>query len=314
LFVVYAMIHPAGTMRDAFTPRIIEGGAFGMEGEIARGRAACEQRGSLASVFAALKAIGQYRGPRPEIQVLALTSGETGNHGAAACAIRDFGIHVDGTILAICSDMEVTIAHKGRVDVHITVEGKAAHSSSPALGVSAVAGARWALDRLDNIPLSGPHTALGSATLAVTRLSTDPIAAHTIPSRCLIELDLRLLPGDNPERQVDAIARALVGVPSGSLSVRAGNMMFPCELNKQSSLVQSVLRASRDAIGKPAPLRSMSAASDAGYFNLAGIPTVCYGAGAVARAHTDDDVVAMNDVIDIAAVYAELMRTGCKSH
>jgi acetylornithine deacetylase/succinyl-diaminopimelate desuccinylase-like protein len=314
LFVVYVMTHPAGAMPDAFKPAIVDGRIYGETGHVARGRAACEQRGSLGSVLAALALIGRHGGPHAEVQLLALTSGETGNHGAASCAIRDFGLRADGAVLAICSDKRITVAHKGRVDVRVEIQGRAAHSSSPGLGINAVAGARWALDRLAEFVPSAPHAELGAATLVVTRLTTEPIAVHTIPAKCSIELDMRLLPADDPDERVVALQKLLAGVPVGVLSIHAGDKMFPCEVDPQSALVRSILSASREATGRLAGLQVMAASSDAGYFNRRGIPTVCYGAGAVARAHTDDDLVAINDVLEIAAAYAELMRTGCRDH
>jgi acetylornithine deacetylase/succinyl-diaminopimelate desuccinylase-like protein len=140
---------------------------------------------------------------------------------------------------------------------------------------------------------------------------TEPVAAHTNPARCSIELDQRLLPGDDPAEQVRSLTALLADPPMGTISVQAGAAMFPCEVDPDSPLVRAVMQACSTATGSAPQLQSMSAASDAGFFNRSGIPTVCYGAGSVARAHTDDDVVAIDDVLEIAAVYAELMRIGC---
>ena len=42
----------------------------------------------------------------------------------------------------------VALANKGRIDVIVTVRGKAAHSSTPWVGVNAIEGARRVLDRV----------------------------------------------------------------------------------------------------------------------------------------------------------------------
>ena len=49
-------------------------------------------------------------------------------------------------MIVIGTTGRIALANKGRVDVIVTVRGKAAHSSTPSAGVNAIEGARRVLD------------------------------------------------------------------------------------------------------------------------------------------------------------------------
>src|SRR5690606_24491070 len=180
LFVTYVMTHPAGTMADAWRPAVLDGRPYRRNSAVVRGRGACEQRGPMASVLAALKTVLEESPPRAPIMLLALCSGETGTHTALETALRELPVNAGGAIVAVCTDGDVIRAHKGRVDLHVRARGRAAHSSSPELGDNAIEMIHRALSTLACHDLGPPHPVLGRRTMTPTSIRSTPEAAHTV--------------------------------------------------------------------------------------------------------------------------------------
>ena len=67
----------------------------------------------------------------------------------------------------MATDNRISLGNRGRVDVNVTIEGKAAHSSQPWLGLSAIDGAYEALTRLRGMQFGAPHPHLGAAQATV---------------------------------------------------------------------------------------------------------------------------------------------------
>jgi acetylornithine deacetylase/succinyl-diaminopimelate desuccinylase len=73
------------------------------------------------------------------------------------------------------------------------------------------------------------------------------------------------------------------------------------------SFVQSAMTA---VMGEPAPVVGMTFATDARFVrNDAGVPAVVCGPGGIEQAHVDDEWVAIDALVDAAAVYATLMAS-----
>jgi len=308
LVVGYAMTHPAATMPEPFRPRVLDGSAFGVEGSVVVGRGAGEQKGPLASALAAFKAIAEVgESPRRDLYLMGLASGETGRHDAIRSALDHFGPRVSGCVIVVCTSNDVVVAHKGRIDLTILVKGKAAHSSSPWLGINAIDGARIVLERLATIDPGDADPELGPRSITPTSLRTGPRATHTVPSEAELTLDWRLLPGDDPQWAKGLLERALTGLDPYVTVVEAGDHMYPSEVDTSAGVVTSLAAAVEAVEGRRPELLRISAATDTGYVNRSGIPAVLFGPGDISRAHTDDDLVALDEAVDSARALARLM-------
>lgn len=292
----YAMTHPANRMRDPFEPQV----SVGNDGRRwLRGRGAAEQK---AAVTAALLAAGRLRDSalEGELVVCISTAGETGRHDAARAFMQQLGGRgFDWAVVALGTGNRIGLGNKGRIDVLVTVRGRAAHSSTPWAGVNAITGAVAAIRRLEDVPLSGSHPELGAPTLTVTSIHSAPAATHTVQDEVRLTLDRRLLPGDDPGAALEDIRTALAGSGPAEISVEAGPHMFPSALAGDAPLVRLL-----QAAAGPAGLQTSwsHGAIDAGYFNHEGIPAVMFGPGEPDMFHTDDERVALADITFAADV------------
>ena len=305
LLMGYAMTFPAGGMKEPFSGGIVDGTPFGIAGSCAVGRGACEQKGALAAMMyaAAIVARSQVKLRAPLYLAVSL-AGETGRHDAAKFILENNRINAKAGIVGLGTANRICLGNKGRIDVEITVRGKSAHSSMPWDGINAVDGARKVLERLDRLNLGAVHSDLGKATLTVTQIKSAPEISHTVPDTCRITLDRRLLPSDDPDAALRGIQDAVVDLPPWSVEVTRGAFMYPSEVGPGCAVAAAVRRTGRALKGQDGEVFYSPAALDAGYLNQRGIETIMFGPGDLRFAHTDEEVVSLQEVRDAVRVYA----------
>jgi len=305
LLMGYAMTFPAASMKQPFSGALVDGKPFGVAGQCALGRGACEQKGALAGMIcaAAIVARGRLALRGPLILAVSL-AGETGRHDAAKFIVENDAISARSAIIGLGTSNRICLGNKGRIDVEIIVRGKSAHSSMPEKGVNAVDGFRRVMERLDRLPLGAGHPGLGSATLTVTQVGSGPDISHTIPDVCRAVLDRRLLPGEDPDAAFRDIQDALKEVAGWSIETTRGAFMYPSEVPKDCALAAAAAGASRELTRRDAALFYSPAALDAGFLNRHGIETIMFGPGDLRFAHTDQEAVALQEVREAAKIYA----------
>ena len=305
LLMGYAMTFPAASMKQPFSGALVDGKPFGVAGQCALGRGACEQKGALAGMIcaAAIVARGRLALRGPLILAVSL-AGETGRHDAAKFIVENDAISARSAIIGLGTSNRICLGNKGRIDVEIIVRGKSAHSSMPEKGVNAVDGFRRVMERLDRLPLGAGHPGLGSATLTVTQVTSGPDISHTIPDACRAVLDRRLLPGEDPDSAFQDIQDALKEVAGWNIEVTRGAFMYPSEVAKDCALAAAAAGASRELIQREVELFYSPAALDAGFLNRNGVETIMFGPGDLRFAHTDQEAVSLQEVRNAAKIYA----------
>ena len=103
------------------------------------GRGACDMKGGVAAILAAVRALGaagDLDRLAGELIVALVPSEEDGGQGTLA-AIRA-GVRGDLAIITEPSNLDVVVAHAGAITFRLTVPGRAAHASQRREGVSAL--------------------------------------------------------------------------------------------------------------------------------------------------------------------------------
>ena len=107
------------------------------------------------------------------------TAGGTGRHDAAMSICEALGYCPKLAVIVIGTTGRIALANKGRIDVFVRLRGKAAHSSTPWMGVDAIAGAQRVLERVLAINVAArKHPGLGEATLTPTAVRSWPEATQ----------------------------------------------------------------------------------------------------------------------------------------
>ena len=171
-----------------------------VEGEILWGRGACDAKGILAAQVAAcdrLRAEGETR-----VGLLFVVGEERGSEGAHVANQRAIGsrVLVDGEP----TDNRLAAATRGMWRVKLAAAGRAAHSSMPELGESAIEKLITALSMLRDIVLPSDDL-MGPTTYSVGLISGG-VAPNVIPPSATAEVMFRTIgPSEDVRRALQPL-------------------------------------------------------------------------------------------------------------
>ena len=303
LFATYAMTHPAARMSDPFSANLIDTAS----GPAVRGRGVAEQKTALAAALAAVTQANR-DGLAGRVIFTVLSAGETGRHTAIESVGDALEAPPDCAIICLGTDSKIGAGNKGRIDIEITVDGKAAHSSTPWNGIDAIAGAQSCLNALRALDLGVPENPIfGPATLTPTSIRSGPNATHTVQDLVQMTFDRRLLPGEDAEAAFSVVRDALPSDGPWKIECRRGPFMYPNDVGNDGPLMTTLYEAYKDAgLGKAETI-ACNFALDAGYFGHHGIESVMLGPGEIDQFHSEEEHVQISDLLDMARVYHALI-------
>lgn len=284
-----------------FSPRLASGRIYG--------RGACDTKGSIAAMLAAVLELSCVvsRPANTEIILLALVDEEKNQSGSRAFARG--GPRADLAIIGEPTTLKVVTAHKGNVWLRLTTCGKAAHGSNPELGHNAVREMARVVELLEGKYARQlrrrKHPTLGRATVnvGVIQGGNQP---NIVPDTCAIEIDRRTLPGEtytSVVRELRSLLRNL-GRRVTISDVKDGRYCLPLETDSQIPLVQSFLRAA----GQTTPL-GVNYFTDASVLAHAGIPSVVFGPGNIAQAHTAAEWISQRSLAQAVTLFSHFFRS-----
>jgi acetylornithine deacetylase/succinyl-diaminopimelate desuccinylase-like protein len=259
------------------------------------GRGACDTKGSVAAMLAALCELANAKS-RPlatEIVFAGLIDEEHAQAGSRALAAS--GFKADLAIVGEPTKLQVVTAHKGSLWLELATRGHAAHGATPHLGKNAVHEMTRIVDALETDYAAQlkqrKHKLLGAGTVNVGTISggTQP---NIVPDGCVISIDRRTLPGETEAGVRREIAALL---QSKKLSAKVSSTKLapalPLETDFKLPLVQTFLRAA----GQKKPL-GVDYFCDAAVLSAGGIPSVVFGPGDIAQAHTADEWISLAEL------------------
>jgi succinyl-diaminopimelate desuccinylase len=259
------------------------------------GRGACDTKGSVAVMFGALLELAaEKQRPRAtEIVFVGLVDEEQGQAGSRFLAAQKF--KADLAIVGEPTQLSVATAHKGSVWLEVETRGRAAHGATPWFGENAALAMARVVQAVETSYAAQlkrkKHPLLGFGTVSVGTIhgGTQP---NIVPDRCVIGVDRRTLPGES-----EASTRLALGafLKSRKLNAQVSNVKLkPCpamETDAQLPLVKQLLRSAGQnrAVG-------LHYFCDAAVLAAGGIPSVVFGPGDIAQAHTADEWIEVSQL------------------
>jgi acetylornithine deacetylase/succinyl-diaminopimelate desuccinylase-like protein len=272
------------------------------------GRGACDTKGSIAAMLTAMCRKAR-RGPRPvetEIVFAGLIDEENGQAGSRALAAS--GFKADLAIVGEPTRLRVVTAHKGSLWLRLETHGKAAHGARPELGRNAVHEMARVIDLLQTDYARQlrmkMHPLLGVATVSVGMVcgGSQP---NIVPDLCRASVDRRTLPGET-ERSVRAQLRALFRPQKLRVKID-DDKQFPC-LPMETDARLPLVRQFLEKAGQKTPA-GVDYFCDASVLAHAGIPSVVFGPGDIAQAHTADEWVSSRSLESATAILAGFLES-----
>lgn len=245
-----------------FKPRV--------EGDNLVGRGAYDMKAALAAMMCALRDLKDQPGVQVRFLCVADEESETmGIRGTDVLVERGYG--GDFAITGEPTNLHVGVQAKGVLALRITVSGTAAHGSTPWLGDNAVLKAHDIFRRIEGMDFARQSSEMfDRPSINLGRIEGGD-AINKVPDTCVMEVDIRFVPGQNPELILDDI-RAI-----DDIAVEVVFEREPAYVANDNEFV-SALHQSLKAEGvTDAELVGRDGSSEATAFLAQGIPAVEFG-------------------------------------
>ena len=259
------------------------------------GRGACDTKGSVAAMLTALCELANAKSRPVETEIIFAGLVDEEHAQAGSRAFAKSKIKADLAIVGEPTKLRVVTAHKGSLWLELETHGKAAHGATPQFGKNAVHEMARIVDLLETdyaaLLRRRKHPLLGTATVNVGTISGGA-QPNIVPDRCAISVDRRTLPGETDagiRREIAAFLRARgLSVKISSVKVAPA---LPLETSCKLPLVLEFLKCAGQT--KPAGVDFFC---DAAVLSAGGIPSVVFGPGDVAQAHTADEWISLAEL------------------
>ena len=288
---------------DPFDPLVRDGRVYG--------RGACDAKGPIAAMLAAVTAYAERRERPATVVFAAMADEEFAFSGAWKLIERDWP--VSACVVGEPTRLALIVAHKGVARWRLRVRGTSAHGATPQLGRSAIYdGARVCLALeayARELSESAPHPLLGCPSLNVGRVSGGQ-SVNVVPDLCEFEMERRLLPGEDGRGAVhDCEQRVRAEVGEGvRLEFDEPYLLDPALDTPPDALVAAaVRRAHLKEFGADCEVSGAHYGTDGSKLARVCIVTVVCGPGDVAQAHTKDEYVEVLQLERAVRLYSRVL-------
>ncbi len=311
------------------------------------GRGACDVKGSMAAMLAALSRLcepspgpsikgrgnggrlqGRANRTRPTIILACTVNEECGFTGARllcdawgeGCeADPFFSRRPDAAIVAEPTRFDVVVAHQGQVRWRCHTVGRAAHSSRPDAGVNAIYAMAQVVAAIERyharLSTSGPEHPLCGRPSACVSTIRGGVGINTVPDRATIEIDHRLGPNDSPQAAYDELVRyigqhAEVGrcrLEHDPPFMQSRGLSDQNNCDLAERLANVVRRHEQSGRIVGVPY-----GTDAAAISTTGVPTVVFGPGSIDQAHTADEYIGVDELQRAAEIFYRIASEGLR--
>jgi len=288
-----------------FEPRIEDGKLFG--------RGSCDTKAGLAAMMHAVAALHE-EGIQPpcEVWLAAVVDEEYSYRGVVKLCE---GLSAHAALVAEPTSLRAVIASKGVLRWRIIVQGKAAHSGKPHLGVNAITHmARIVLALEDDHQrlAAQVHPLLGPATCNVGVIRGG-VQVNFVPDICAIEIDRRLLPGEKVDAVLAHYQKILDGLKTEHPTLEAH--MEPPLLTDEALETAADSAPARlasqllEGMGLNPELCGVPFGSDASKLSRQGVPSLVFGPGSIDQAHAAVEFVEIAQVEQALTFYRKFISS-----
>src|SRR5690348_14780533 len=249
--------------QEQYEPRI--------DGDKLFGRGAYDMKGALAAMMCALKDVERQERIRVRLVCVPDEESEELDERATEGVVKR-GLGGNFALTGEPTNLHIGVEAKGVLAMRIEVHGRAAHSSTPWLGDNAVLKAIDVFRAIESLPFSRQSSEMfDRPSINLGRIDGGD-ALNKVPDLCRMAVDIRFLPGQDPEEIMAQIGRI------GEAKITK-YFIFPTISVARSN---PYVRALRDAVARAIPDQEVMSvgrdgASDAIAFMAAGIPAVEFG-------------------------------------
>lgn len=284
------------------------------------GRGACDVKGGLAAMLFAFRRLVLEQPAGAANVILSCTCDEE----ATTLGITDLveswrepagrsrliPAPPEGAIIAEPTELDVVVAHRGATRFRLRTKGRACHSSDPSQGINAIYRMAKVLNALEDYADAlrdkvEPHPLCGGATISVGRI-TGGTSVNIVPDECVIEIDRRVIPGEDHAVVMQDLKEELTRRVDFDLEFEPPWLNGPALNNDDNAwLSDQLLKSVENVAGKHRAI-GVPFGTHASRTSAAGVPSVVFGPGSIRQAHTKDEFVEIAQLEQAAEVYYQV--------
>ncbi len=301
LIQVYTPVQHHNQMSDPWSGKLARAARWGYDEPCVFGQGVTQNKAHQAIALAILKLLLDHRVELAGTLYVAVNNEGRSSHACSEAILEALPVKPSFAVLMTRTGQSISLGNRGRVDVNVTVRGKAVHSSVPGTGLSAIDGAYEVMSRLKRMDLPGGHPQLGGRHVIPYQVTYRPLAPHTLPDTAFMRIDRRLLPGDDPAEATGEVRAAIGDLAPYEVAVEQGNHMWPALVDPDHRGVRLLVEAHAAVHGEEPATYYGQGTFDAGGPCAAGVPAVMYGVGGGAGV-LEDDFVPLSHLDNVARV------------
>jgi acetylornithine deacetylase len=296
------VVPPSSMQEKPFEPQLRDGVLFG--------RGACDAKGQIATMYFLLKALHDLKPALAGDVIGHLVIEEEAGGNGTTTMVRKTGDTADAAIILEPSDFVVLPQVRGAVWFEATVYGQSGHSGKPGGTVSALLKAIKAIEVFTAYhdrciaESRGPYPLFDQfenpAPLTIGQLEAGDWPAQA-PQKCVFKGVLGILPDRTKEQVMQELREAIRDCGDEWL---AGNFEIEFTYRHDANVISpdhplvEAVGAAAVASGLERKVSAMTASCDAWmYNNQLGIPAVVFGPGSLSVAHSNQEQIAVDEVI-----------------
>lgn len=290
----------AGMTIDPLEPVVRDGKVYG--------RGSVDMKGGLTAMIGAVDAIIRAGVRLPGDLIVAGVADEEYASLGTEVLVREY--QADAGIVCERTDLKQCIAHKGFAWIKIDIFGRAAHGSSPKIGIDAIVQAGKLLVEIEKLGTrlaEHSHSLLGSPSIHASTIQGGQ-ELSSYPAHCVLHLERRTIPGETAEtvrREMEDIISSLSQQdPKFQAKAEVYFYRSPMELSPEHPIVQTLTSACQQVMGHVPAFVGASGWLDSAIMAEMGIPTVIFGPAGEGQ-HSAEEWVDFDSVVTAAEVLAE---------
>ncbi|RNE97496.1 glutamamyl carboxypeptidase, partial [Trypanosoma conorhini] len=288
------------------------------------GRGTCDMKGFVAVCMSLTPELLKMKRAKP-IHFAWTYDEELGCLGGEVLTkfLRDHNIKADGCIVGEPTSNQLVVAHKGIRAYHVTVHGKAAHSSF-ALTKECCNAVNYAAKLIvkineiaEEVKFRGPQDTFFDVPFSTmsTNLVQGGNALNTVPSKCEFHYEMRYLPAEEADK-IEGRVKAYINntlVPAMKKEfkdariefVRRSNAPPFKDVDEKDPYVVLLRRLTRDSA-----TRKAAYATEAGHYQAIGVPLVLVcGPGSILQAHKANEFVTLEQLEECVRIVRAVARS-----
>lgn len=276
------------------------------------GLGTCDMKSFLALAIEAARGLVHADLTRP-LMILATADEESAMHGARSLVAsgRPLGRYA---IIGEPTGLRPVRLHKGVMGECVRLIGRSGHASNPSLGNNALEGMHDALTQIlswrDELRSTHRHPAF---EVPYPTINPGHIHGGDNPNRicgdCELHLDLRVLPGLDPQDLHDELARRVAAVANRRGLSWSVEPLFSPIPPVETPADTEIVRAGEALTGHPA--ESVSFGTEAPFLTQLGMETLVLGPGNIAQAHQPDEYLALDQIPPTLELLRAMIRRFC---